>query len=110
MLSKKIKELDINKSFGPDELHPRLLKELVDEISEPLCRIMNKTLTEGELPKDWKLAHVTPIYKNKGAHNLAVNYRPVSLTSVVCKLMETILREHITSYLTSLKLLSNKQY
>jgi len=67
-------------------------------------------LTEGELPEDWKLAHVTPIYKNKGAHNLAVNYRPVSLTSVVCKLMESILREHITRYLTNLKLLSKKQY
>ena len=41
---------------------------------------------------------------------MAVNYRPVSLTSVVCKLMESILREHITNYLTNLKLLSNKQY
>ncbi|XP_066935011.1 uncharacterized protein [Clytia hemisphaerica] len=76
MLSKKIKELDTNKSLGPDEIHPKMLKELVDEIAEPLSRIMNKTLTEGELPEDWKLAHVTPIYKNKGAHNLAVNYRP----------------------------------
>ncbi|XP_066914556.1 uncharacterized protein [Clytia hemisphaerica] len=110
MLSKKIKELDTNKSLGPDEIHPKMLKELVDEIAEPLSRIMNKTLTERELPEDWKLAHVTPIYKNKGAHNLAVNYRPVSLTSVVFKLMESILREHITRYLTNLKLLSKKQY
>ena len=71
---------------------------------------MNRTLQDGILPEDWKLAHVTPIYKNKGAQNLAVNYRPVSLTSIVCKLMESILREHIINHLTNLKLLSNKQY
>lgn len=107
---KQILKLDVNKSFGPDEIHPKLLKELADHIAEPLSVIMNKTLTEGALPEDWKLAHVTPIYKNKGAQNLAVNYRPVSLTSIICKLMESILREHIMNHLVDLKLLSQKQY
>ena len=110
MTQKRLEELDSNKSFGPDEMHPKLLKEIAEHIAEPLSLIMNKTLHEGTLPEDWKLAHVTPIYKNKGAQNMAVNYRPVSLTSVVCKLMESILGEHITNYLTNLKLLSNKQY
>ena len=110
MVQKKLEELDSNKSFGPDEMHPKLLKETAEHIAEPLSLIMTKTLQEGILPEDWKLAHVTPIYKNKGAQNMAVNYRPVSLTSVVCKLMESILRKHITDYLTNLKLLSNKQY
>ena len=110
MISKKIKDLDTNKSFGPDEIHPLMLKELVEEIAEPLSRLMNMTLTEGTLPEDWKLAYVTPIYKNKGAHNLAVNYRPVSLTSVICKLMESIIREHVMKHLINFNLLSEKQY
>ena len=110
MVAKEIKRLDPNKSFGPDEVHPKMLIELSDHISEPLALIMNKTLTEGTLPKEWKMAHVTPIYKNKGAKNLAINYRPVSLTSVVCKLMERILRSHIMKHLVDLNLLSTKQY
>ena len=107
---KQILQLDGNKSFGPDEMHPKMLKELADHISEPLSLIMNRTLLTGILPEEWKLAHVTPIYKNKGSKNLAVNYRPVSLTSIVCKLMESILREHITKHLVNSKLLSDKQY
>ena len=110
MIQKLLKELDQNKSFGPDEIHPMMLIQLSDHLSAPLAVIMNKSLTEGSLPKDWKNATVTPIYKNKGAKNLAVNYRPVSLTSVVCKLMESILRKHIMGHLLEQSLLSNKQY
>ena len=55
-----------------------MLKELFDYITEPLALFMNETLLTGALPEESKLAHVTPILKNKGAKNLAVNYRPVS--------------------------------
>ena len=99
MVREKINDLDPNTSFGPDEIHPRMLIELVDHVAEPLAIIMNKTLISGTLPEDWKMAHVTPIYKNKGAHNLAINYRPVSLTSKVCKMMESILRKRIMKHL-----------
>ena len=61
MVSKQIKDLDPRKSLGPDEVHPKMLLELVDYVSAPLAVIMNKTLSEGTLPDDWKLAHVTPI-------------------------------------------------
>ena len=110
MMRKQIKLLDVSKSFGPDDVHPKMLVELIDHLAEPLSIIMNKTLSEGTIPKDWKMAHVTPIYKNKGAQNLAINYRPVSLTSVVCKLMESFIRKHIMKHLTDEKLLTNKQY
>ncbi|XP_066913249.1 uncharacterized protein [Clytia hemisphaerica] len=76
MVQNQLKELNHNKSFGPDEIHPRILAELSDYLSLPLAVIMNKSLVEGSLPRDWKVAHVTPIYKNKGPQNLAVNYRP----------------------------------
>ena len=110
MVYNKLKDLDPNKSFGPDEIHPKMLIEIADYVAEPLAIIMNKTLENGTLPDDWKMAHVTPIYKNKGEQNLAINYRPVSLTSIVCKTMESLLREHIMAHLLNKELLSNKQY
>ena len=84
MVKKGIQSLDPTKAFGPNEIHPKMLKELVGYVSEPLAVVMNKTLENGSLPDDWKLAHVTPIFK-KGVKNIAVNYRPISLTSIVCK-------------------------
>ena len=110
MVSKKIKDFDPRKSLGPDKVHPKMLLELVDYVSAPLAVIMNKTLSEGTLPDDWKLAHVTPIYKNKGSQNVPVNHRPVSLTSIVCKLMESLLRKHLLSHLVEQDLLSKRQY
>ena len=110
MIKNEIAHLDQNKSFGPDTIHPKMLMSLSDYLSEPLALIMNTSLTEGLLPKDWKEAHIVPVYKNKGAQNLAVNYRPVSLTLVVCKVMESILRKHIMEHLIEQNLLSNKQY
>jgi len=109
MVKKGIQSLDPTKAFGPDEIHPKILKELVGYVSEPLAIVMNKTLENGSLPDDWKMAHVTPIYK-KGARNIAANYRPVSLTSIICKLMETIVKSHIVSHLVEENLLSPKQY
>ena len=78
MVRKEVISLNINKATGPDEIHPRMLKELSDYI--PLFIVMRKSLIDGNLPTDWKLANVFPIFK-KGAKNLAENYRPISLSS-----------------------------
>jgi len=56
MVRKEILSIDTNKAIGPDEIHPRILKELVDYISIPLFIIMQKSLSSGVLPCDWKLA------------------------------------------------------
>ena len=69
--------LDINKSCGPDDIHPRILIELVGIISRPIALLCNKILDEGEILQDWKRAFVSPIFK-KGAKNRAENYRPIS--------------------------------
>jgi len=61
------------------------------------------------LPSDWKLAEVTAIYK-KGPKTHRGNYRPVSLTSVCCKILESLIRDHIINYLLENSLLSDKQY
>ena len=65
--------LNVNKSCGPDGIHPRMLIELADLISGPLTFIMRSTFREGCIPLDWKKANVSPIFK-KGARNLAESY------------------------------------
>lgn len=109
MVRKEINNIKINKSPGPDEIPPRILKELVDILSEPITLLLNKTMEEGVLPTDWKCAIISPIYK-KGSKNRAENYRPVSLTAIICKLMETFLKQEIMQHLTEQTLLSSKQF
>ena len=109
MVRTEILKLNANKSCGPDDIHPRLLIELVDILSGSITLLLNKTLQEGEIPADWKSAYISPIYK-KGAKNRAENYRPISLTSIICKIMESFIKEAIMSHLRSENLLSSKQY
>lgn len=106
---KKLKDLNPNKSSGPDELHPRVLKELSDSIAKPLTLIMRRSLDEGRVPQIWKDAHVTPIFK-KGKKSKSNNYRPVSLTSVVCKIFESILRDNIMDHIEVNNILSKFQH
>lgn len=105
----KLLALNSSKSPGPDGLHPRVLKELANELAEPLALVFQKSLNEGILPSDWKEAQITPLFK-KGDKSSPGNYRPVSLTSVVCKVMESIVRDGIIQHLTSNKLLSKCQH
>ena len=109
MIRKEILSINPNKSIGPDEVHPVMLKELVDYVSPPLFLVMSKSLAEGKLPTDWRLVHVTPIYK-RGPKNIAENYRPVSLTSIACRLMEKIIKEQILSHLVKEEVLSKQQH
>jgi hypothetical protein len=62
-ISKLLSNLDPSKAAGPDELKPKILKELVPNISPILCLIFNKSLETGVVPTDWCTAHVSPIYK-----------------------------------------------
>ena len=106
---KKLDSLKINKSQGPDKLHHRLLKELSEVLSYPLSLIFKKSVDTGKIPCEWKYANITALYK-KGDKKYASNYRPVSLTSVVCKVLESIIRENIVEHMKSNKLFSDKQF
>ena len=87
---KKLKSLKISSAAGPDNIHPRILKETQLEISGPLKHIFQLSINEGTLPRDWKDGNITPIFK-KGSRTNPANYRPISLTSVVCKMLEGLL-------------------
>ncbi|KAK4831045.1 hypothetical protein QYF61_014977 [Mycteria americana] len=97
MVSDLLHHLDTHKSMGPDEIHPRVLKELADVLTKPLSIIYQQSWLTGEVPADWRLANVTPIFK-KGRKEDPGNYRPVSLTSVPGKLMEQIILSAITQH------------
>ena len=106
---KKLNTLKIDKSPGPDGIHPRLLRELANEISEALAHISNDSLSSESLPEDWKQAQISAIHK-KGSRSEPGNYRPVSLTSIACKITESIIRDKILNHLRTNDLLSNRQY
>ncbi len=99
-----------HKSPGPDEVFARTLKECSKEVSEQLTNIFNKSLELGEVPETWKQANVVPIYKNKGDRSLASNYRPISLTSTVGKLLESIIAKHIRKHLDRYGLINESQH
>ena len=109
MVKKKLNKFKSNKTPGLDGIHVRVLKELEEEIAGPMADLMNKTLRKGELPQDWKDALVSPIFK-KGSKSSPGNYRPVSLTSVICKITESIIRDHIMHHLVENSFLSEYQH
>ena len=109
MVINKLKSLDPGKSTGPDGWHPYLLQSLADSLCTPLRILFNKSLCEGIVPSQWLEAYITAIFK-KGQKSVISNYRPVSITTVICKIMESIIRDHIVSYMTTNKLFTDEQH
>ena len=103
VLANKINNMKDNKSPGVDGIAPTILKETVEQISKPLAHVFNMSLREGIVPLEWKEANIISLFK-KGSRNKSVNYRPVSLTSVICKLLESIIRDHIMDFLIKQKI------
>ena len=91
-MEKRLLKLNSSKSPAQDQMHPRDFQELSHIVSETLAVQFNKSICIGRLPKQWKYAIVVPLFK-KGSKKKAQNYRPVSLTSVVCKVLEREVRK-----------------
>ena len=106
---KLLKALDPAKAPGPDGISPRLLRELAVELAPALTLIFQSSLDTGVVPHDWRTALVTPIFK-KGEHYNPANYRPISLTSVPCKILEHILVSTILSYAEANDILCDQQH
>ena len=95
MVAKKIKAMKNNKSPGMDGMPPKLRMETVEQINIPLAGVFNLSLKQAV---EWKEANIMPLFK-KGSRNKSENYRHVSLTSVICKLLERLIEEHVTDFL-----------
>jgi len=106
---KSLSKLRPDKSPGPDNMHPMLLRETAQNIAEPLTLIFQRSVKDGRVPDDWKRANITPIHK-KGPKCQAENYRPISLTSCVCKILESIIKVQMTAYLDKKKVISDRQH
>ena len=91
---KLLKNLTPGKAAGPDKLKLLLLQELRNEIAPLLQIIFERSLQTGKLPADWSKALVAPIFK-KGDKSSAANYRPISLTYILCKVLEHIIASNV---------------
>ena len=108
IVESKLDSLNPNKSLGQDGWHPHFMKELSDAIYIPLSILFTKSLNEGAHGK-WRKAIITAIHK-KGMKCLPENYRPISITSVISKLMESLVRDPIMDHLIKHKLLADDQH
>ena len=100
---------DPGSSPGPDGIHPRILKECASALSLPYSILFSSSFSTGTVPKPWKQAIIHPIYKGGARHN-PMNYRPISLTSIPCKLMEKLINRSLRSHLLSLNLIHPSQH
>ena len=96
-------------SSGPDEIHYQLLKHLPDASLLLLLNIFNKIWISGDFPSDWRKAIVIPIPKPGKDPNNPTSYRPIALTSCICKTMERMINRRLVWYLESHNLLTNVQ-
>jgi len=106
---KLLSELNVKKAAGPDELSARYLKELADIIAPCLEIVFTKSYENGETPADWRNANICPIFKKGERYNPA-NYRPVSLTSIISKLMEHCVVSNMMDHLEGSSILSPLQH
>ena len=103
---KLLQKLHPGKSCGPDLLPARVLKELASDIPPYLTAIFQKSLDTGYVPKDWRSANVTAIFK-KGEKFKASNYRPVSLTTICCKIQEHVITSNVLKHLDEYVILTD---
>ncbi len=108
-IKEKIKEPADKLRSRPDKIGPGLLQNLLEEVTPVMEIIFRRSLEEEEVPEDWRSANMTPIFK-KGAKSDLCNYRPVSLTTVCCKVLESIISDDLMEHLLGNDLLKSSQH
>ena len=104
----ELKLLSRNKSPGPDELNPSLLKDGAPFLSAPLTHLLNASLKTGHSPKDWKRARITPIFKT-GDKLSVKNYRPIAVLSHLMKILEKAVYSQAFDFIQAHRILHEQQ-
>ncbi|MFO0001577.1 MAG: hypothetical protein ACK559_10625, partial [bacterium] len=108
-IKNKIRKLRKDAAPGPDGITARLPQSLEEEVAVPLEIIFNMSMSSCCTPNDWRPANVTPIHK-QGTKGDPGNYRPVSLTSIPCKIMESIVKDRMMEHLLENNLIKDSQH
>ena len=101
--------LDVRKAIGPDGVSGWTLRECKDQLMQPIWKVITSSIEEGRVPKEWKRANIVSIYRG-GKKTDPSNHRPVSLTSVVSKFCEILIKEKWVRYLEDNRVITNRQY
>ena len=105
----QIQLLNANKPGGPDEIMPRLIKIAGIHLIKPLSLIYNRSIELGQVPCQWKLSNISAIFKGKRDEYNPSNYRPISITSCLGKILEKIIFKYLFNYLQEYEILTKYQ-
>ena len=110
-VQKLLKNLKPNKAAGPDNIPAKFLKETAEELAPALTTLYKASLHQSKIPDDWRHARVSPLYKSgKNDRSKPANYRPISLTSISCKVMEHIICSNLMRHLDECDILTDFQH
>ena len=105
----QLNNLNSKKPGGPDEITPNLIKTFNTNLIKPLTLLFNRSLQLGQVPSQWKMANVSAIFKGKGSEDDPSNYRPISITSCIGKILEKIIFKYLYNYLQENQILTKFQ-
>ena len=104
-----LRNIDSTKSNISECVHPRILKECATSLAKPISIIYRQSLETGSVPSAWKKGSVTPLHKTGSRHD-ACNYRPVTITSILCRVLEKIIKRSVVDHLENINFISNEQH
>ena len=110
MIYEALSKLSSSYSSGPDGFPTIFLKKCASQLAKPLCSLFSICFYTGVIPTVWKDAYVVPIFKGKGSASNPSNYRPISLTCTICKVMESCIKQVLLNYLIENSLISSNQH
>lgn len=105
-----LNQIDTSKPAGPGGVPGSIFKTLAPCLMFVLEHIFSHCIYRSEVPRSWKFAHVTPIYKEKGSQSDPGNYRPIAITSIISKVFEKLIYDQLIEHLERNGCLSNRQY
>ena len=108
-VKKYLCQIDPTKSTTPECIHPRILKECAESLTDPLYIIYKHSLETGSVPPQWKNGTVTAIHKDESRHD-AKNYRPITITSQLCRILEKIIKDSLIDHMENNNILTDRQH